>query len=135
MYGSLGGARDGASRLIRTRMYASHICNVYTVVYCSVVYVGVSYLPLLTLAYLYRKYVLYTCLQSTARSSKKLLRTSQTCGGGSLPNVNNIASRSNSPSSGSFIKVNSEYLLSTYTDIHVVVGLYRFRMLVVPIPS
>lgn len=44
-------------------------------------------------------------LQSAARSSKKLLRSTQSIGGGSLPNVNNITSQTNVPTTTSFVKV------------------------------
>lgn len=43
-------------------------------------------------------------LQSLTRNSKKIVRSNQSCGGGSLPNVNNISSHTNSPTA-SFVKV------------------------------
>ena len=55
--------------------------------------------------------LMFLFMQSIAKNSKKLPRASQPCGGGSLPNVNKIISDTDSSSSVSFLKVNTELII------------------------
>ncbi|XKL67421.1 hypothetical protein PGB90_002912 [Kerria lacca] len=51
---------------------------------------------------------------SLTRNSKKIVRSNQSCGGGSLPNVNNISSHTNSPTA-SFVKP----VRNNLEDVHI----------------